>query len=136
MAKILLDPMLQSAFLVLWLLPCALQDYRTRHVSNWLTLPAFVLAWPVALWLGGSDRLILTFAVFVGCWAAWQMHTMGAADGKIAVALAAVSPMALGMGVVILAGMFAGLWVWKRRSVSVPAAVGFYVGMIVATIVG
>ena len=86
--------------------------------------------WPVALWLGGSERLILTFAVFVGGWAAWQMHTMGAADGKIAVALAAVSPMALGMGVAVLAGMFAGLWVWKRCSVSVPAAVGLYVGIV------
>ena len=136
MAEILLDPILHSAFLVFWLLPCALQDYRTRHVSNWLTLPAFILAWPVALWLGGSDRLILTFAVFVGCWAAWQMHTMGAADGKIAVALAAVSPMGLGMGVAVLVGMFAGWWVWTRRSVSVPAAVGFYVGMVVAAIVG
>ena len=122
--------------LVLWLLPCALQDYRTRHISNWLTLPAFVLAWPVAVYLGGSERLILTFAVFVGCWAAWQMHTMGAADGKIAVALAAVSPAALGMGVGVLVGMFGVLWVWKRRSISVPAAVGFYVGMIVAAIVG
>lgn len=122
--------------LVLWLLPCALQDYRTRRISNWLTLPAFVLAWPVALWLGGSERLILTFAVFVGCWAAWQMHTMGAADGKIAVALAAVSPAALGIGVVILVGIFAGLWVWKRQSVSVPAAVGFYAGMLGWTVVG
>ena len=65
--------------------------------------------WPVALWLGGSERLILTFAVFVGGWAAWQMHTMGVA---------------------VLAGMFAGLWVWKRCSVSVPAAVGLYVGIV------
>ena len=104
-----------NLLLVLWLLPCALQDYRTRRISNWLTLPAFVLAWPVALWLGGSDRLLLTFAVFVGGWAAWQMHTMGAADGKIAVALAAVSPLALVLGVAVLTGMFAGLWVWKRQ---------------------
>ena len=125
-----------NLLLVLWLLPCALQDYRTRRISNWLTLPAFVLAWPLALWLGGSERLLLTFAVFIGCWAAWQMHTMGAADGKIAVALAAVSPGALGIGVGVLAGMFGVLWVWKRRSISVPAAVGFYVGMIVAAIVG
>lgn len=25
--------------LVLFLLPCAVQDYRARRVSNWLTLP-------------------------------------------------------------------------------------------------
>jgi hypothetical protein len=27
--------------LVLWLLPCALQDYRRRRVANGLTVPAF-----------------------------------------------------------------------------------------------
>jgi Flp pilus assembly protein protease CpaA len=32
-----------------WLLPCALQDFRTRRVSNRLTVPLFVLAWPAAL---------------------------------------------------------------------------------------
>ena len=86
--------------------------------------------------MGGSERLLLTFAVFVGCWAAWQFHTMGAADGKIAVLLAAVNPAALGMGVLVLVGMFAGLWAWKRRSISVPAAVELYVGMVLAAIVG
>jgi Flp pilus assembly protein protease CpaA len=29
---------------MLWLLPCAIQDRRTRHVSNWLTVPLFLLA--------------------------------------------------------------------------------------------
>ena len=128
--------MATNLLLVLWLLPCALQDYRTRHISNWLTLPAFIFAWPMAVYLGGSERLILTFAVFVGCWAAWQMQTMGAADGKIAVALAAVSPTGLALGVAVLAGLFGVLWVWKRKSVSVPAAVGLYAGMVVTAIVG
>jgi Flp pilus assembly protein protease CpaA len=46
---LLSDPVLRAAALALWLLPCALQDYRTRHVSNWLTVPLFVLAWRIAL---------------------------------------------------------------------------------------
>ena len=37
---------------MLWLLPCAIQDRRTRHVSNWLTVPLFIVAWPVALLTG------------------------------------------------------------------------------------
>ena len=52
--------------LALFLLPCALQDHRSRRVSNWLTLPAFFAAWPLALWLGGEERLFFTFAVFAG----------------------------------------------------------------------
>ena len=76
------------------------------------------------------------FAVFVGCWAAWQFHTLDAVDGKIAVAVAAVSPGALAAGGLVLAGMFAGLWLWKRRSISAPAAVGVYVGAMVAVILG
>ena len=63
----LTDPLLRGALLALWLLPCALQDYRTRRVSNWLTVPLFFLAWPVALLTG---NLPLTFAVFVGTFVA------------------------------------------------------------------
>jgi Flp pilus assembly protein protease CpaA len=60
----LFDPGAHRAVaLALWQLPCALQDYWTRRVSNWLTVPLFVLAWPVALL---SGKLPLTFAVFVG----------------------------------------------------------------------
>lgn len=40
------------------------------------------------------------------------------------------------MGVMVLVGMFAGLWVWKRRSVSVPAAVGLYLGVVGWMVVG
>ena len=95
--------------LVLWLLPCALQDYRTRHISNWLTVPAFLAAWPLALWLGGGDRLLFTLAVFAGCWLAWGLRSMGAADGKIATALAGVNPPALGLGVLFLVLGFVGM---------------------------
>ena len=77
---------------MLWLLPCAIQDYRTRHVSNWLTVPLFLLAWPVALLTG---NLPLTFAVFVGVFVAWRWGGgLGPADGKIAVGLAGIAPPA------------------------------------------
>jgi Flp pilus assembly protein protease CpaA len=123
-----MSPTIVLPLLVLFLLPCALQDYRTRRVSNWLTLPAFFAAWPLALWLGGEDRLLFTFAVFAGCWLAWGMKSMGAADGKLATCLAALSPAALGLGVLLLVVGFVGLRLRRGESASLPAAMGFYGG--------
>lgn len=123
--------------LALFLLPCAIQDYHSRRVSNWLTLPAFCVAWPLALWLGGEERLFFTFAVFAGCWLAWGMKSMGGADGKLATIIAAVSPMALGVGVLLLVAGFVGLRMRKGDSASLPAAVGFYGGAVgMALLVG
>ncbi len=68
--ELLRDPVFHGLLLTLWLLPCALQDYRTRHVSNWLTVPLFLLAWSAALWLG---HFPLTVATFIGVYVAYQM---------------------------------------------------------------
>ncbi len=125
--------LLLHLLLLAWLLPCALQDWRSRRVSNWLTLPAFVLAWPGALWLGGEERLIFTFALFVGCWFAWQMQGMGAADGKIATALAALLPQAVlwSGGVLLLFFVYLRL---RRQEGGVPAVVGLYLGVLLAIV--
>ncbi len=32
--ELLADPLLRHMLIMLWLLPCAIQDWRTRHVSN------------------------------------------------------------------------------------------------------
>ncbi len=120
--------------LLAWLLPCALQDWRSRHVSNWLTLPAFVLAWPLSLWLGGEERLVFTFALFVGCWFAWQMEGMGAADGKIATALAALLPQAVLWSGGLLFLCFVGLRL-RRQQQSVPAVVVLFLGAFLSSFV-
>lgn len=114
--------------LVLFLLPCAVQDYRARRVSNYLTLPAFFAAWPRALFFGGEERLFFTFAVFAGCWLAWGMQSMGAADAKLATLLAATSPAVLGLGVLFLVAGFVGLRLRRGEATSLPAAVAFYGG--------
>ena len=119
--------------LLAWLLPCALQDWRSRHVSNWLTLPAFLLAWPLSLWLGSEERLVFTFALFTGCWFAWQMKGMGAADGKIATALAALLPPAVLWSGLLLLLWFVGRRV-RQREESVPAVVALYWGTLIAII--
>lgn len=113
---------------VLWLLPCAVQDWRRRQVSNWLTVPAFLAAWPLALWLGGEDGLVFTFAVFAGCWFAWQMGSMGPADGKLATFLAAAAPGSVPLAGLALTAMFLGHRLVRGEAGRLPGVVGLYVG--------
>lgn len=112
-----------------WLGLCAWQDGKTRHVSNLLTLPAFLLAWPVALWDG---TIVLVFAVFAGTYTAHAMRQMGAADGKIATALTAFAPLGLAAG----AGMSALAFLWLRirgeGGKPIPGAVWMFAGTALA----
>ena len=117
---------------MLWLLPCAIQDLRTRHVSNWLTVPLFLLAWPVALLTG---HLALTFAVCAGVFVAWRWHEgLGPADGKIAVGLAGMAPLALLASVIFLALAFLCARLRERQPARLPGAVGFYLGAAAVTL--
>ena len=82
----------QSTILLISLIPLGLaawQDMRTRHVSNWITLPLFFLAWPLAWHLHGLEGLFLTGVVFLITFLSMPFG-FGAADGKLAVYLAAV----------------------------------------------
>jgi len=118
---------------MLWLLPCAIQDRRTRRVSNWLTVPLFLLAWPVALLTG---HFALTCAVFVGVYVATKLEPRaGAADGKLMVGLAAFAPLALGIGAVLEMAVFAVLRWRKQRGGSIPGAFWLYLGALSAAIV-
>ena len=74
--------LLLPSLLVLWLLPCALQDYRQRRVANVLAILAFFAAWPLALWLGGTERVMFNLAVFAGCWLAWGMAVWARRMGR------------------------------------------------------
>jgi len=129
---LLCDPLLRSVALVFWLLPCALQDYRTRHVSNWLTVPLFIVAWPVAILTG---HFALTFAVFVGVYVATKLEPRaGAADGKLMVGLAAFAPLALGMGVLLEVAVFTALRLRGRRDVAIPGALWLYAGSVLSVL--
>lgn len=128
---LLRDPLLRSVVLVFWLLPCALQDYRTRQVSNWLTMPLFILAWPVALVMGS---LPLTFAVFVGVVVAWRWGGgVGPADGKLMVGMAGLAPPALGLGAFLEMIAFAVLRLRGRRDAVIPGALWLYLGSVLST---
>ncbi len=124
------DPLFRSVLMVIWLLPCALQDYRTRRVSNWLTVPQFCLAWPVALL---TDHLALTFAVFIGVYVATKLEPRaGAADGKVMVGLAAFAPLALGMGVLLEVAVFITRRLRGQRDTPIPGALWLYLGSVLS----
>ena len=131
---LLRDPMLRHAVLVLWLLPCAIQDRRTRHVSNWLTVPLFLLAWPASLLL---DTFPLTLAVFVGVYVAYRFGGgMGPADGKIAVGLAGMLPLALLMSFALQAVAFLVCRLRGETDARLPGAVAFLLGTVLAALGG
>jgi Flp pilus assembly protein protease CpaA len=114
---------------MLWLLPCAIQDRRTRHVSNWLTVPLFLLAWPCSLALHTAP---LTLATFAGFWFAFCVGAggIGGADGKIATGVAALAPAALVAGIVISGLAFGVLHLRGERSPRLPGAVCLYLGVV------
>ena len=88
---------LQIILLAISLIPLGVaswQDARTRHVSNWITIPLFLMAWPLAWWLHGLEGLFLAGVVFLITFLAMPFG-FGAADGKLAVYLAAVGGIVL-----------------------------------------
>jgi Flp pilus assembly protein protease CpaA len=116
---------------MLWLLPCAIQDRRSRQVSNWLTVPLFLMAWPVALLTG---RFPLTFAVFVGVYVATKLEpSAGAADSKLMVGLAALAPLALGIGVSLEVMVFVVLRLRGHSDAAIPGALWLYGGCLLSS---
>ena len=131
---LLREPLFRSLLMVFWLLPCAIQDRRTRRVSNWLTVPLFLLAWPVALL---TERFPLTFAVFVGVYVATQLEPRaGAGDGKLMVGLAACAPLALGLGALLELIVFAALRLHGRHETAIPGALWLYIGSVLYALGG
>ncbi|MBL7163050.1 MAG: prepilin peptidase [Anaerolineales bacterium] len=97
--------------LVLWLAICAIQDYRTGEVSNWLTLPAFALALVARLagWLISSPLGVAPWWMVGLVWALslylWHSGRIGGADAKAWMAFSL-----LGNGV--LWSAYFGLMIW------------------------
>jgi Flp pilus assembly protein protease CpaA len=99
-------------------------------VSNWLSVPLFIIAWPVALLTG---HLALTFAVFVGVYVATKLEPRaGAADGKLMVGLAAFAPLALGIGVLLEVVVFVVLRLRDRRDTAISGAPWLYLGSVLS----
>jgi len=98
-----MDHLIHPLILFIFLIPYAIQDWRDNRVTNWLTIPAFVVAWLIAI---AFNNLPLAALTCFGCYAAWSCGWMGAADGKLATLLAALSPPTLFISTILLALTF------------------------------
>ena len=127
------DPLLRSALMVLWLLPCAIQDRRTRQISNWLTWPLFFAAWPASIFF---HTLPLTLAVFVSTYFVYEMKLgLGGADGKIAVALAALALWVLAVTFVVAEGAFLFFRLRGQRNRHLAGGFWFFIGALISAAV-
>ena len=121
------QPHVRLMLVILWLLPCAWHDWRTREVPNWLTLPPFFLAWPASYLLYSLSGLWMTAVFFVGTYAMFRAGVMGPADGKMLVALAGVAPEVLPGIILVHAAVAVYLRWWGMPNALVPGAV-LYLG--------
>jgi prepilin signal peptidase PulO-like enzyme (type II secretory pathway) len=119
-----LDHPLFHSMIWLWLAACAIQDWRYREVSNWLTIPVLITALGIAIAAGGERVLFLIVAGLVyGIGAARDQ--VGGADFKIATALGALWPAGFVFGhiAVFIWGIVAKIKAQKVPFV-VPLAIG------------
>ena len=80
-----------------------------------------------------TGHLALTFAVFIGVYVATKLEPRaGAADGKLMVGLAAIAPVALGIGVLLEVAVFAMLRLRGRRDAAIPGALWLYIGCVLS----
>lgn len=117
--------------LTLFLLPCAIQDWRYHQVSNWLTLPAFAVGWIVAFYLHNT---IWATSIFLGCYVAWSMKAIGAADGKVATLVAAIAPASLTITGVLLGLTFLLLRLEGCRNARLPTVVWLWLSCLLYAI--
>jgi Flp pilus assembly protein protease CpaA len=108
--------------LLLWLLICAIYDYRTHEVPNLLTIPPFIgaLIWAV---IQGGYVLFVTLITLALVALLWIIGQLGGADGKVLVVLAATWQVGL---VGACMGMI--IWLLCHRRKPHPALPGVFGG--------
>lgn len=92
------------------LVVAAIQDARSREVSNWISLPVFI-AGLVGLVIRRDVFLVALFILFVVL--AMVKGGYGPADGKILAGLVGLWPQAI-LPAVLMIPLFD--WMWRKRS--------------------
>lgn len=121
--------------LLIWLLVCAWQDWRTGEVSNWLTIPAMFSA-GIYTWMAGRDAFLLFLAVLVVVFILFYLGGFGGADAKILVVLGGYWPLAL-----VVAILVQGVWglftlLRKGRTAGFRAVPTYAAGVLVCLFFG
>ena len=110
--------------ILLFLIFAATQDYKTREVSNWITVPLFfggVIGILVHL-----DPLAVLFAIIL--FAFWIRGKMGGADVKVLVALLGLWTNAALAALVVLGVWGVVLIAQKKEDKTFPGVVAIAIG--------
>jgi Flp pilus assembly protein protease CpaA len=106
------EQLIISAIVLVWLAVCAVRDWKSGEVSNWLTIPAMVLGMAYAVYMG-RERLILVAAAFAGLTLLYVLGSLGGADVKVLVALAGLWPAAM-LAALLVQGIWGGVVLIKH----------------------
>jgi len=122
-----------SALVLVWLLVCAFQDWKSGEVSNWLTIPAMALGMGYAVYMG-RERLILVAAALAGLMLLYVLGSLGGADVKVLVALAGLWPTAM-LAALLVQGIWGGVVLIKRgRGAEFRAIPAYALGAILSIV--
>ena len=128
------EQLIIAGIVIVWLIVCALFDWKHGEVPNWLTLPGMAAGIIFAI-ISGGDRLIILVAAFIGLMVLFLLKSMGGADVKVLTALAGLWPAAL------LAALLAqGIWgavvlIRKGRGAAFRAIPAYALGAAVSVII-
>jgi prepilin peptidase CpaA len=106
------EQLIISAIVLVWLMVCAFQDWRSGEVSNWLTIPAMALGMGYAVYMG-RERLILVAAALAGLMLLYVLGSLGGADVKVLIALAGLWPTAM-LAALLVQGIWGGIVLIKQ----------------------
>jgi len=90
--------------MLVWLVACAVFDWRKGEVPNWLTLPGMAAGIAYAS-LFHSERLVLVAATFIIMLGLFFIKGMGGADVKVLTGVAGLWPAGL-----VAALLAQGIW--------------------------
>ena len=110
------------------LIVSGVQDWRSREVSNWITIPLFIAGWIACIWRLSTDLLVAAaLIILMLIMAALALvGWMGGADWKVLSGLFGLWPLA-GFVSLVVAGVW-GLVEMARthdRRVRIPAVTAF-----------
>lgn len=126
--------MVQIGLVSTWLLICAVRDYHTGEVPNWLTLPTFFVVLILRILGALSTPWWSIVAISVTVVYAWHRGLMGGADTKGWLTFAVLGDLyivvaAIGMTVWLLAVKLAARKMGARL-VRIEGFPGYFLGML------
>ena len=101
----------------------AVQDYKTREVSNWITIPLFLLGLFALMFLHSVLPIIAMTLLFVS----WVKGWLGAADAKVLIGLFGVWSLSAIVSMLLL-GIYGAYLLGRQDEKSFPGLVTIAIG--------